>query len=415
MAEQTVNKFTLDNGLRVLHKEDKATSLVWVNTLYKVGSCDENVEKTGFAHLFEHLMFGGTPAEPNYDEPIQLAGGENNAFTVVDYTNYYVEIPACNVETAFYMEADRMKGLLFSPKSLEVQRHVVCEEFKERCINQPYGDMQHLKTRAIFGLNHPYGWPTIGLKLKHIEDATLEDVKSFFYSHYAPNNAILSVVGNISLDDTKRLVEKYYGAIPRRQIAVRNIPPVPVQTEPKYVEVERDVPFSFFSRAYHIGGMRTPDRVLADFVTDILANGKSSRVTQRLVREKKLFTSANSFFSSKLEAGVLYFEGAFAEGTTPALADEAFDELIYELQHEKISEYETQKMRNKFEVGFVKNSFSRTDTASDLAIFEMLGDANDFYRQIEAYNKVTPEDAMSFSQRVFKDSNKTTLFYKSKK
>lgn len=415
MTEQVINKFTLENGLRVVHKEDKTTSLVVVNTLYDVGSKDERVDKTGFAHLFEHLMFGGTPAEPNYDEPVQLASGENNAYTCIDYTNYYVIIPSNNVETAFYMEADRMKGLLFSPKSLEVQRQVVCEEFKERCINQPYGDFRHELVRAVYGLGHPYGWPSIGLKLKHIEEATLEDVKTFFYAHYAPNNAILSVVGNISLDETKRLVEKYYGGIPRREIAVRCIPSVPIQTESKYVEVERDVPVSYYFRAYHIGGRKTSDYAVSDFVSDVLANGKSSRIIQRLVHEKKIFTRANAYISSLIEAGVFYFSGKFADGTTPSIADEAFDELIYELKNERISEYETQKLRNKHEVQIMGDYFSRTDLASDLAYYELLGDANDLFKQTDVYNKVTLEDAISFSQRVFQDTNKTTLFYKSKK
>ncbi len=409
-----INKFTLDNGLRVVHHEDRNAPMVIVNTLYDVGSKDETIDKTGFAHLFEHLMFGGTPNVPSFDEPIQKAGGENNAWTCNDFTNYYVVVPANNAEVAFWLESDRMMGLDFSPKSLEVQRHVVCEEFKQRCLNQPYGNLNHYIRKLCFG-THPYGWPPIGLQLSHIEDATLDDVKSFFYSHYAPNNAILSVVGNISLEETKRLVHKWYDTIPMQNITRRNIPKLPVQTEEQFLEVEENVPTTYFCRMYHTGGRLALDYSPSDFVSDILANGKSSRVHQKLVKEKKIFTTASAYISGDLEEGLFYLTGKFADGTTYSLADEAFEELIDELKREVVSDYEAQKLKNKYETRNITENMVLMDLASDLAYHELLGDAELINQEVAAYCAVTPEMAQRFVQETFVKRNCSTLLYKAKK
>jgi predicted Zn-dependent peptidase len=409
-----INKFTLDNGLRVVHHEDKTSPMVIVNTLYDVGSKDETIDKTGFAHLFEHLMFGGTPNVPSFDDPIQKAGGENNAWTCTDYTNYYVVMPRNNAEIAFWLESDRMNCLDFSQKSLEVQRHVVCEEFKQRCLNQPYGNLHHYIKKLCFG-THPYGWPTIGLDLAHIEQATIEDVKSFFYSHYAPNNAILSVVGNISLEETKRLVHKWYDALPARDITQRAIPKLEKQEEEKYMEVEEDVPTTYFCRMYHTGGRFSSDFWPSDFVSDVLSNGRSSRVYQSLVKDKKLFTQASAYISGDIEEGLFFLTGKFAEDTTYSLADEAFEELIDEIKTSVVTDYETQKLRNIFESKTITDNMVLMDLASDLAYYELLGDAEAINQQVALYGAVTPEMAQQFARDTFVHNNSNTLLYKAKK
>ncbi|MBO7635203.1 MAG: insulinase family protein [Paludibacteraceae bacterium] len=409
-----LTKFTLDNGLRVVHYEDKNAPMVILNTLYDVGSKDETIDKTGFAHLFEHLMFGGTPAVPSFDEPIQKAGGENNAWTSADLTNYYVVLPANNAEIAFWLESDRMNGLSFSQKSLDVQRHVVCEEFKQRCLNQPYGNLHHYIRKLCFG-THPYGWPTIGLELSHIENASLDEVKSFFYSHYAPNNAILVVAGNISLEETKRLVHKWYDSIPYREIKKRSIPSVPKQEKEQYLEVEENVPTTCFFRMYHTGGRFDNDYWTSDVLSDVLSNGTSSRVHQRLVKEKKIFTSASAYISGDIETGLFYLTGKLCDGITYSNADEAFEELIDEVRNELVSDYEIQKLRNKFESRQITDSMVLMDLASDLAYYELLGDANQINQLTQRYNEVTPQMLRDFTLNTFKRENCSTLFYKAKK
>lgn len=408
------NKFILDNGLRVIHHENKNVSMVIVNTLYDVGSKDETTDNAGFAHLFEHLMFGGTEANPNFDEPIQIAGGENNACTSYDYTNYYINIPYNNVETAFYLEADRMNKLAFSQHSLDVQRNVVCEEFKQRCLNQPYGNLYHALRKLCFSNGHPYGWPPIGLTLDHIEKASINDVETFFYQHYAPNNAILSVVGNISLEETKRMVEKWYGAIPQRQIAPRVIPSNPHSATNQLLVMEEDVPVSLYYRMYHIGGRKSNDYFVSDFVSDILSNGKSSRMEQRLVRDKKIFTATNAYISGDIEAGLFIFNGEFATGTTIELAQEAIDETIHQTMNEKIDDLEIEKMRNKKEVEQISLPLNLENLAHRLAYNELLGDADSINHETEAYNNVTFNEAMDFCQRTFTEENKAHLYYKAK-
>ncbi len=411
----TINRFSLANGLRVVHCEDKQVPMVVLNTIYDVGSKDEVRTQTGFAHLFEHLMFGGTPEVPSYDEPVQMAGGEDNAWTCCDFTNYYITVPAINAEMAFWIEADRMKGLAFTQKSLDVQRSVVCEEFKQRCINKPYGDLSHYRCDLCFGKSHPYGWPTIGLELSHIEQATMDDVKRFFYSHYAPNNAILAVVGNITLDEVKRLTEKYYAEIPMQTIAQRNIPKLPIQTAPRRLEVEKDVPTSMYYRFYHTGGRLSGDYYVTDFLSDVLANGASSRMKQRLVKEKKVFTSANACISGEIEEGLFYLKGQFADGTTAAMADEAFDEMIEELKTDLVPEREAVKLQNKYEVRRLFHRMKKIDLASDLAYFELLGDVYEIDRKVEQYKAVTPDEARNYARRVFTKENSCTLYYKAKK
>lgn len=409
-----INKFVLKNGLRVVHQEETASPMVVINTLYDVGAKDEDPDHTGFAHLFEHLMFGGSINIPSYDEPIQNAGGEDNAWTCEDFTNYYVMIPASNVEVALWLESDRMLSLNFSQKSLDVQRNVVCEEFKQRNLNQPYGDVSHLVRSMVFK-RHPYAWPTIGKELSHIENATLDEVKRFFFSHYAPNNAILSVVGNISFEETKRLVEKWYGDIPRRDVRLRQLPEEPKQTEPRRMEVERNVPASMIYKVYHVCGRLEKDYFVSDIISDVLSNGKSSRLYQKLVKERPLFTEVNAYISGDIETGMFYVVGLLAEGTSFEEAEAALEAELKLLCDELVPVSELDKWKNKYEATQVLENMTLLKRANNLAYYELLGDANLMYEEVENYRKVTPQDLQRYAREVFVPENCSTLIYKAKK
>ncbi|MDE5759785.1 MAG: insulinase family protein, partial [Bacteroides sp.] len=303
-----INKYRLPNGLRLVHHEDRSTQMVALNIVYDVGARDEHPDHTGFAHLFEHLMFGGSVHIPDYDTPLQRAGGENNAWTNNDITNYYLTIPKSNVEIGFWLESDRMLELAFSEQSLEVQRAVVIEEFKQRCLNQPYGDVGHL-LRPLAYQKHPYRWPTIGKELSHIANATLAEVKEFFFRFYAPNNAVLAVTGNISWEETVRLTEKWFGPIPRREVPVRQLPQEPMQTAERRQTVERNVPLDALFMAYRMCGRNEADYYAFDILSDILSNGRSSRLTRKLVQEQKLFSSLDAYISGTRDAGLLHISG----------------------------------------------------------------------------------------------------------
>lgn len=409
-----INKFVLKNGLRVVHQEESASPMVVINTLYDVGAKDEDPDHTGFAHLFEHLMFGGSINIPSYDEPIQNAGGEDNAWTCEDFTNYYVMIPASNVEVALWLESDRMLSLNFSQKSLDVQRNVVCEEFKQRNLNQPYGDVSHLVRSMVFK-RHPYAWPTIGKELSHIENATLDEVKQFFFSHYAPNNAILSVVGNISFEETKRLVEKWYGDIPRRDVRLRQLPEEPKQTEPRRMEVERNVPASMIYKVYHVCGRLEKDYFVSDIISDVLSNGKSSRLYQKLVKERPLFTEVNAYISGDIETGMFYVVGLLAEGTSFEEAEATLEAELKLLCDELVPVSELDKWKNKYEATQVLENMTLLKRANNLAYYELLGDANLMYEEVENYRKVTPQDLQRYAREVFVPENCSTLIYKAKK
>ena len=310
-----INRLTLDNGLKLVHYEDASTQMVALNIVYDVGARDEHPRHTGFAHLFEHLMFGGSLHIPDYDMPLQLAGGENNAWTNNDITNYYLTVPKANVETGFWLESDRMLGLDFSERSLEVQRAVVMEEFKQRCLNQPYGDVGHL-IRPLAYRVHPYQWPTIGKELEHIAQATLDEVKDFFYRHYAPNNAVLAVTGNIGWEETVRLAQKWFGPIPRREVSERRLPQEPEQTEERRLCVERPVPLDALFMAFHMCRRDDPDYYAFDILSDILSNGRSSRLNLRLVQERKLFSSIDAYISGSRDAGLLHISGKPSPGVS---------------------------------------------------------------------------------------------------
>ena len=409
-----INKLTLDNGLRLVHCEDKSTQMVALNVMYDVGARDEHPEHTGFAHLFEHLMFGGSVNIPDYDTPLQLAGGENNAWTNNDVTNYYLTVPHSNVETAFWLESDRMLELAFSPQSLEVQRDVVMEEFKQRCLNQPYGDVWHL-LRPLAYTVHPYSWPTIGKELSHIADATLDDVKRFFFEHYAPNNAVLAVTGNLSWEETVRLTEKWFGTIERRAIASRNLPIEPKQTAERRLQVERNVPVDALYMAYHMCDRLGADYYAADILSDILANGRSSRLNQRLVQEKKLFSSIDAFISGSVDAGLLTVTGRPVQGISLEVAEEAVCEVLNELTAQPVGEYELEKVKNKFESTHIFGNINYLNVATNLAQFELLGGAERIDVEVDNYRSVTADHLQKVAKEMFCQENSSILYYKAVK
>jgi zinc protease len=403
-------KFTLENGLRVLVHEDKSTPMAVVNVLYDVGAKDESPEKTGFAHLFEHLMFGGSINIPVYDEPLQTAGGENNAYTTNDLTNYYCQLPAENIETAFWLESDRMLSLAFSKKSLEVQRKVVCEEFKEHYINKPYGDVWH-KLRNLVYTTHPYKWMTIGASLKHVEDATLEDVKAFFKKHYNPSNAILTVAGNVDVEQVKVLAEKWFGSIPAGEKYNRSLPVEPKQTAPRILEVKADVPLDALYKCWHIYP-RTDDRYYtADLISDILSGGGSSRLYQSLVKEQQLFSNLDCYHMGSTDAGIMVIEGKLVKGVDIKKAEAAVNEEIKKMQATGITVEELEKVKNKTESAMAFEDMSVMNRASSIAMYELLGDADLMNSELEKYRAVTAENILEQTRIIFDDNNCSTMYY----
>ena len=331
------DRFVLGNGLKVLVHRDPSTPMAVVNVLYDVGARDEKEAQTGFAHLFEHLMFGGSVHIPDYDEPLQLAGGENNAYTTNDLTNYYCQIPAENLETAFWLESDRMMSLAFSKKSLDVQRKVVCEEFKEHYINKPYGDVWHIMRDLAYKV-HPYKWMTIGKELSHIENAQLADVKNFFFKHYTPANAILVVAGNVDTEQVKKLAEKWFGDIPAGEKYHRNIVQEPVQQEERRMTLNRNVPMDAIYKTWHMASKFEDDYYTTDLLTDILGGGASSRLYQTLVKEKKLFAHINCYHFGSLDKGLFTVEGQLVKGVDMKLAEESIEMELNKVRDQVIDE-----------------------------------------------------------------------------
>ena len=403
-------RFTLKNGLRVIVHEDNSTPMAVVNVMYDVGSRDEDSNKTGFAHLFEHLMFGGSLHIENYDEPLQMAGGENNAYTTDDLTNYYIQLPAENIETAFWLESDRMLSLAFSEKSLNVQRKVVCEEFKEHYINKPYGDAWH-KMRELAYEVHPYRWLTIGKELSHIENAKLEDVKNFFFKFYRPINAILVVAGNVTTEQVKKIAEKWFDDIPPGEKYNRSLPQEPPQRTPKQIEVKADVPLDAFYKSWHMASRLDKRYYISDLITDILSGGGSSRLFHSLVKEKKLFSNISCSHFGNIDNGLLAIEGKVVKGVKMQDAEKGIAEELEKLKTEMVSKVELQKVKNKTESTISFEDMTVMNRANSLAYYELLGDAQLMNEELDKYNAVTTEDVLNEAQNIFREENSNTLYY----
>ena len=406
-----MNRHTLPNGLRIVHHEDPTTQMVAVNVLYNVGARHEDPERTGYAHLLEHLMFEGSVNIPNYDSHVQLAGGENNAWTSNDLTNYYIALPCSNVETAFWLESDRMLSLALTEESVEVQKGVVIEEFKQRHLNRPYGDVQHL-IRSLAYKVHPYRWPTIGLCVEHIEQATLESVMDFYHRHYTPSNAILSVVGGISFDEVVRLAEKWFGPIPHSEIAPRTLPQEPIQQRIRRKTVLRNVPADMLVMAFHMPDRKSVEYHTCDLITDLLSAGQSSRLTRRLIHEQRLFTSLDAYIQGSIDAGLIYVMGRIAEGTTLQQAEQAVWDELNALKSSPIPSEELNKVRNRSESERTFNNINYLNRAINMAQLELIGQDRELADELARYCNVTAKDIHKTSRKVFTKKNCCVLYYK---
>ncbi len=402
-------KFILPNGLRVIVNQDTSTPLAAVNLLYNIGSRDEDPEHTGFAHLFEHLMFGGSQNIPEFDTPLQATGGDSNAFTNANITNYYISIPAKNIETAFWLESDRMLGLEFKKKNLDTQKAVVVEEFKQRFLNQPYGDEWLLMSPLAYKV-HPYQWTSIGKDISHIEKATLAEVKDFFYSYYAPNNAILSISGNISVQEVEKLAKKWFAGIPSRSIPERNIMPEPTQKKHNRLEVTRDVPYSAISMAWHMQHRLHNDYYASDLISDLLANGKSSRLYLNLVKGNELFGEINAYITGDTDPGLLVITGKVKQGINIYEAESAIWTELNKLSVE-IPDAELEKVKNKVEAMHVISEMNILNKAMNLASFECLGNAGWANQEIEKYRSVNQKQVTRVAKEIFRKENCSVLFY----
>ena len=401
----------LDNGLTVICNTDRNTPFVSVNILYKVGSRNEQEDKTGFAHLFEHLMFGGSEHIEDYDRHVQLAGGDSNAYTTNDLTNYYITIPAANLETAFWLESDRMAGLNFSQRSLDVQKQVVTEEFKQRYLNNPYGDIW-LKLRPLAYQVHPYRWATIGVSPEHIERATLQDVKSFFHRFSAPDNAILAISGNIEEKQALALVKKWFDDIAPAGLIPDPIPVEPQQTEERRLIVpDNDVPADAIYKVFHMGGRKSENFYACDIISDILSNGQSSRLYVNLIKNKRLFSGIDAYVSGDADPGLFIFSGKLSAGTDIQQAEAAIDEEIHQFIQDRISEHEVQKVINKTEARIAYSEINYQSKASNLAFFEFLGDINLINTETECYQQIDINKIKATAQAIFSPSNCSTLYY----
>lgn len=406
-----INRYTLSNGLRLIHWENPTTQMVALNVLYNVGARDEHPEHTGFAHLFEHLMFGGSVNIPDYDTHVQMAGGENNAWTSNDITNYYITLPRQNMETGFWLESDRMLSLDFNEKCLEVQRHVVIEEFKQRHLNQPYGDVGHIVREMAYKV-HPYRWPTIGKEIGHIEHATLDEVKDFFFRFYAPDNAILAVTGNITFKEAVMYTEKWFGPIPQRHVQPRNLPQEPKQTEERRMTVERNVPADALYMVFHKCDRLHPDYYVHDMMSDLLGNGNSSRLVRHLVQEQQVFSNVDAYIAGSIEAGTFHLTGRPVPGVSLKEAEAAIWKELEAMKKEPIREEELEKVKNRYESEQIFGNINYLNVATNLAFFELIGQAEDINGEVEKYRSVTSEDILRVAGETFVRENASVLYYR---
>lgn len=406
-------EFSLDNGLRVIVHEDPTVQIAVLNILYDVGSRDEHPEKTGFAHLFEHLMFGGSRNIPSYDEPLQKVGGENNAFTNTDITNYYLTVPAPNIETGFWLESDRMLSLSFDPNVLEVQRKVVVEEFKQRYLNQPYGDVW-LKLRPLAYISHPYQWATIGKEIRHIENATMDDVRDFFFRYYVPSNAIMVVAGNVTVDQVRKLSEKWFGPINSPKLAGRNLPREAPQTLKRTLEIEAQVPASALYKAYHMPGRFDNDFYAIDLMGDVLARGQSSRLYQKLVKEREIFTSISAFTMGSIDPGLLVISGRVKDGIALKDAEQELNQLVDELATKGVEEPELEKVKNQAYSTLEFGEVEVMNRAMNLAFAKLSGSADYVNKEGKLIEAVTTDDIQRAARQVLKEENSSVLYYNAK-
>ncbi len=405
-------EFLLDNGLKVIVHEDHSLPIAVLNILYNVGSKDESEDKTGFAHLFEHLMFGGSVNIKSFDEPLQKVGGENNAFTSPDITNYYISIPSANLETAFWLESDRMLSLSFEEKVLEIQRKVVIEEFKQRYLNQPYGDVW-LKLRPLAYKTHPYRWPTIGKDISHIETASMEDVISFYNSFYIPNNATMVVAGNVNTREVIKLADKWFGNIPGGRNYIRQLPEEPVQSEARRQVIEANVPLDAIYMAFHMPGRLDVDYYAVDLMSDMLGRGKTSRLYQSLVKEKSIFNSINAYVTGSVDPGLMVISGKIKNGISQESAEGEINAILEGFIENGVSNEELQKVKNQAYTALAFQDVELLNRAMNLAFFSNLGDPNLINEEKSKIENLNLDKILSAGRQVLKKNNRNILNYNS--
>ena len=404
-------RYVLDNGLRLIVHEDQTTPMAAISVQYDVGSRDESPERTGFAHLFEHLMFGGTPAAPNYDDPLQLAGGENNAFTNSDLTNFYVSLPAENLDTALWLEADRMANLTIDEHTLDVQRKVVVEEFKETCLNQPYGDAWHHLSDLAY-TRHPYRWPTIGLRPEHISEATVEEVKEFYERWYHAGNAIVVVAGAVQADAVYRKVSEYFGGLTSKRGAQRDLPREPEQASPRLKNIQADVAVEALYLTYAMPDRTHPDFFAVDLLTDLLAEGPSSRLYRRLLKERELATTIDAYVTGTHDDGLIVLEAKPREEVSLEALRAAILEEVELLRDEPVAAIELEKVRNKLEASMLFSELSVVNKAINLAYYEGIGDLELINTETEIYSRVGVDDIQRVAKKYLAPERCNTLFYR---
>ena len=410
----TYQKKTLKNSLTVIANRDRASRMAAVNILYRVGARNERAERTGLAHLFEHLMFRGTHNVPDFDTPVQMACGENNAFTNNDYTDFYITLPVDNIETALWLESDRMTGLNLSAEAVEIEKRVVIEEFRQRYLNQPYGD-QNMILRDMVYTSHPYRWATIGISPDHIEHASLEEIQDFYRRFYHPSNAILYVSADIEPERVFELAEKWFGDIEDTPYPIPAITPEPEQREARRKTVERDVPATTITIAFQMGDRLSRDFFLGDITSDLLAGGDSARLYERLIKKKQLFANVNAYISGDVDRGMFVFTGQLHPTTSEAEAEAAFWEEIDDLKSCNITSYELEKVKNKFEANTLFGELNVMNKAMNLGYYEMIGDLPLINREVDIYRSLSAEDVADFSRRTFRPENSSTLIYRAKR
>jgi len=401
----------LDNGLEIIIHEDHTSQVAVTNLLYKVGSRDESPDKTGFAHLFEHLMFGGSLNVESFDNELQKVGGENNAFTSPDFTNYYISLPSNNLETAFWLESDRMNSLSFKADVLETQRNVVIEEFKQRYLNQPYGDYW-LLMRPLAYKKHSYRWPTIGKSVEHIEKFTLQDVKDFFYTHYTPDNAILSVAGDVNPDEIIRLAEKYFGPIESAKHSVNGIPEEPIQQSPREDEVKREVPYEAIYKCFHMPARTDPRYYPVDILSDVLGRGRSSLLYENLVKKDHIFHDIQCFQTGSVDPGLLVISGKLNHGVSLEKANQAIESITEQIKSGEISERVLEKVKNQVIAHKAFSDIELLNRALNLAFCSFVGNIDNVNQELEIFDKVTLSDVINQASSILDINNSSTLFYR---
>lgn len=404
-------RFVLENGLEVLVHEDHSTKMAVLNILYKVGSRNEIPGKTGLAHYFEHLMFGSSKNVPVFDTALERVGGSCNAFTNTDITNYYITLPAVNIETAFWLESDRMLQLNLSEKTIETQRKVVIEEFKQRYLNQPYGDVFHHIRKLAFN-THPYQWPTIGNDIEDIVNYSREDVEEFYFTHYRPDNAIMVVAGDVTLDQVRVLADKWFGDIPSGRIPKRSIPVELPQTGKKTLVVDAEVPTDALYKVYHMPGKLQEGYLQADLITDILGFGRSSTLEQKLVKNGHIFASVSAYIFGTVDPGLMVFSGKMEKGQSAELAEKALDQVVQEFLGSSIPEDTLTKVKNQAEAMKTYESVQLLNRAMSLAYYGHLGNPELYQTEYEKKTQIPAESILDWGKEILKEENASTVYYK---